>query len=76
MVGNANKREEDLGFIPVAGNSGTIKYPVEPIPCWTLFTEGVLHPVKVGSFFSIPSLLSLAAILVYSVKKIIYYSCK
>ncbi len=40
MGGNAIDRENSIGYKPIAGNSGTYDDPVDPIPCWTLFTEG------------------------------------
>lgn len=40
MGGNAIDRENELGYKPIAGNSGTYNDPVDPLPCWTLFTEG------------------------------------
>lgn len=36
----AIKREEALGFQPSAGNVGRYDNPVDPLPCWSLFTEG------------------------------------
>lgn len=38
MGGVANEREKELGYQPVAGNPGRCDEPVDPIPCWTLFT--------------------------------------
>lgn len=38
MGGVANEREKELGYQPVAGNPGRCDSPVDPIPCWTLFT--------------------------------------
>lgn len=36
----ATKREEELGFKPIAGNQGRIGALREPLPCWSAFTEG------------------------------------
>lgn len=36
----ATEREEELGYKPTAGNQGRIGSLVEPIPCWSAFTEG------------------------------------
>jgi len=36
----ATKREEELGYRPIAGNQGRIGSLREPIPCWSAFTEG------------------------------------
>jgi len=33
-------QEEQLGFHPSAGNIGRYDNPVDPLPCWSLFTEG------------------------------------
>jgi hypothetical protein len=33
-------REHELGFVPSAGNIGRYDNPVDPLPCWSLFTEG------------------------------------
>lgn len=35
----ATAKEKELGLQPIAGNPGRYDNPVEPIPCWTLFTE-------------------------------------
>lgn len=40
MGGYATEREAELGYIPIAGNSGRYDDPVDPIPCWSLFTAG------------------------------------
>lgn len=40
MGGVATEGERKLGLQPVAGNPGRCDNPVEPIPCWTLFTAG------------------------------------
>jgi MoaA/NifB/PqqE/SkfB family radical SAM enzyme len=36
--GQAKDREKELGMKPIAGNTGRLDDPSEPIPCWTLFT--------------------------------------
>jgi radical SAM protein with 4Fe4S-binding SPASM domain len=36
----AAQREEELGYRPVAGNQGRLGALREPLPCWSLFTEG------------------------------------
>jgi len=36
----ATKREEELGFRPIAGNQGRLGKLREPLPCWSAFTEG------------------------------------
>jgi hypothetical protein len=36
----ATEREEELGYRPTAGNQGRIGGLVNPIPCWSVFTEG------------------------------------
>lgn len=36
--GQAKEKEAELGMKPVAGNTGRLDDPSEPIPCWTLFT--------------------------------------
>jgi MoaA/NifB/PqqE/SkfB family radical SAM enzyme len=46
----ATEREEELGYKPTAGNQGRIGGLVQPIPCWSLFSEG--H-VRVDSGFSL-----------------------
>ena len=40
MASFATKREEELGFRPTAGNQGRIGALREPLPCWSVFTEG------------------------------------
>ncbi len=40
MGGVAKDAERKLGLIPVPGNPGRVDSPVEPIPCWTIFTAG------------------------------------
>jgi MoaA/NifB/PqqE/SkfB family radical SAM enzyme len=36
----ARQREEELGYRPTAGNQGRLGALREPLPCWSLFTEG------------------------------------
>ncbi len=36
----ARERERELGFRPIAGNQGRIGALRDPLPCWSLFTEG------------------------------------
>lgn len=36
--GMAKEKERELGMHPIAGNTGRLDDPAEPIPCWTLFT--------------------------------------
>ena len=36
----ATKREEELGFKPIAGNQGRLEALRDPLPCWSAFTEG------------------------------------
>ena len=36
----AKEREEELGYRPIAGNQGRLGALREPLPCWSLFTEG------------------------------------
>jgi radical SAM protein with 4Fe4S-binding SPASM domain len=36
--GQAIEKETELGFQPIAGNTGRLDDPSEPIPCWTIFT--------------------------------------
>ena len=38
----ATKREEELGYRPIAGNQGRLGSLREPLPCWSAFTEGHL----------------------------------
>lgn len=40
MGGVAKDNEKELGFNPIAGNTGRVDNPVPAIPCWTLFTAG------------------------------------
>jgi MoaA/NifB/PqqE/SkfB family radical SAM enzyme len=36
----AKEREEELGYRPIAGNQGRLGALREPLPCWSVFTEG------------------------------------
>jgi MoaA/NifB/PqqE/SkfB family radical SAM enzyme len=36
----ATRREEELGYRPIAGNQGRLAALREPLPCWSAFTEG------------------------------------
>jgi MoaA/NifB/PqqE/SkfB family radical SAM enzyme len=36
----ATQREEELGYRPTAGNQGRLGALREPLPCWSVFTEG------------------------------------
>ena len=40
MGGAAKDKENELGLKPVPGNPGRCDSPVEPLPCWTVFTAG------------------------------------
>ena len=40
MASFATKREEELGFRPTAGNQGRLDALRDPLPCWSVFTEG------------------------------------
>jgi MoaA/NifB/PqqE/SkfB family radical SAM enzyme len=40
MASFATTREEELGYRPTAGNQGRIGALVDPLPCWSVFTEG------------------------------------
>lgn len=40
MASFATKREEELGFKPTAGNQGRLDALRDPLPCWSVFTEG------------------------------------
>jgi len=42
----ATEREEALGYRPTAGNQGRIGALREPLPCWSVFTEG--HVTSAG----------------------------
>ena len=36
----AAERERELGYRPIAGNQGRLDALRDPLPCWSLFTEG------------------------------------
>lgn len=36
----ATRREEELGYRPTAGNQGRLGALRDPLPCWSVFTEG------------------------------------
>lgn len=36
----ATEREEELGYRPTAGNQGRVGALRDPLPCWSVFTEG------------------------------------
>lgn len=36
----ATQREEELGYRPTAGNQGRLGALRDPLPCWSVFTEG------------------------------------
>lgn len=36
--GQVRDREKELGMKPIAGNTGRLDNPADPLPCWTLFT--------------------------------------
>ena len=36
----ATRREEELGYRPTAGNQGRMGALRDPLPCWSVFTEG------------------------------------
>lgn len=40
MASFATKREEELGYRPTAGNQGRLDNLRNPLPCWSVFTEG------------------------------------
>jgi MoaA/NifB/PqqE/SkfB family radical SAM enzyme len=48
MGSEAAKREAELGYRPIAGNQGRADNPVNPLPCWSAFTEG--HVFVDGTF--------------------------
>lgn len=48
MGAQANEREAELGYRPTAGNQGRLGGLVQPLPCWSAFTEG--HVRSDGSF--------------------------
>ena len=40
QAGLVTKEEQELGFIPTAGNQGRVGALRDPLPCWACFTEG------------------------------------
>lgn len=46
MATMAQQREAELGYKPIAGNQGRIGALREPLPCWSVFTEG--HVTSAG----------------------------
>lgn len=46
----ATRREEELGYRPIAGNQGRLGNLREPLPCWSAFTEGhITHDGKMSA---------------------------
>ena len=46
----ATQREEELGYRPIAGNQGRLGALREPLPCWSVFTEGhITHDGKLSA---------------------------
>ena len=46
----ATQREEELGYKPIAGNQGRLDALREPLPCWSVMTEGhVTHTGKLSA---------------------------
>ena len=46
----ATEREEELGYRPIAGNQGRLGALREPLPCWSVFTEGhITHDGKLSA---------------------------
>jgi organic radical activating enzyme len=46
----AKEREKELGYLPIAGNQGRLGALCEPLPCWSLFTEGhITHDGKLSA---------------------------
>jgi MoaA/NifB/PqqE/SkfB family radical SAM enzyme len=46
----AKDREKELGYRPIAGNQGRLGAMREPLPCWSLFTEGhITHDGKLSA---------------------------
>jgi MoaA/NifB/PqqE/SkfB family radical SAM enzyme len=46
----AEQRERELGYRPTAGNQGRLGNLREPLPCWSLFTEGhITHDGKLSA---------------------------
>jgi len=40
MGSMTTQREEELGYRPIAGNQGRLGAMRDPLPCWSVFTEG------------------------------------
>ena len=50
MGSQSTKREEELGYRPIAGNQGRLGALREPLPCWSAFTEGhITHDGKLSA---------------------------
>jgi len=46
----AAEREAELGFRPTAGNQGRLGALRDPLPCWSVFTEGhITHDCKMSA---------------------------
>ena len=44
------QREAELGYRPIAGNQGRLDALREPLPCWSVFTEGhITHDGKLSA---------------------------
>jgi MoaA/NifB/PqqE/SkfB family radical SAM enzyme len=44
------RREEELGYRPIAGNQGRVGALRDPLPCWSAFTEGhITHDGKLSA---------------------------
>jgi MoaA/NifB/PqqE/SkfB family radical SAM enzyme len=44
------QREAELGYRPIAGNQGRVGALREPLPCWSVFTEGhITHDGKLSA---------------------------
>lgn len=44
------QREEELGYRPIAGNQGRLGALRDPLPCWSVFTEGhITHEGKLSA---------------------------
>jgi len=50
MGSMTTQREEELGYRPIAGNQGRVGALREPLPCWSVFTEGhITHDGKLSA---------------------------
>jgi MoaA/NifB/PqqE/SkfB family radical SAM enzyme len=50
MGSMTTRREEELGYRPIAGNQGRVGALREPLPCWSAFTEGhITHDGKLSA---------------------------